>query len=884
LSNQREASSNPQSGFPAEPLAFLIFDSVGRVTHANAHVRQCCHRDPDTLTGESFDSVFSLPQTSTGDDSTNAWSFFLELISKSEPTVVSLRPSVTSDAQVNLTPVRVRAEPLSGGAWLVQLQRDSASADATSVAASSVEALVQHGALGFFELDVAAGRATCTASWKKILGYVDAELPDTIEAWRGLIHPEDSAAAPDHVRKNADEGSRPFNVEFRMRHRTGRWVWVQSIGIQQFSSDGDLLRVVGLDLDISDRKEMEEASVTNDERLNLLANGSLALFDLHFAERNYWFSPGWKSLLRFRAGESSQGLEAFERALPADEKAAGVPTWIQLRSPGQPTVLNPETLVAQDGELVPVLMGMHRTYNRRRELVRVVGFAIATPLDGRAIPAVPLLDTALDAIAEGVLITDASGKIMHLNPAGRTLLGINNEALEQPTTEILQWIERDSGAPAEDPFRRALVEDDSSPVFTHCALPAREGQPPRPIAWTARVCRDSHGRPHNVVIVFRDTADVRHTPEELIKANRIESLSVAASGIAHQFNDLLTTIVAGISLNKDRREPLALEESEKACRAAKGLTEQLARIAKGGSEPAVVISAEELLAEPIKLATAGSDVEITCEVAEETDVVRVDRGQMTHAFQNLILNALQAMSPPPHRARIHIRVANVVLNADQIPPLAAGNYLGFEVRDNGSGISPADQERIFEPYFTTRKHRTGLGLSTALSIVRKHGGQIAVASVPGEGTAFTVYLPGVEAPKPPEIRKAPTQRFRTGRILFMDDDPKVSAMTAAMLETLEYSFDLARNGAEAVQLYQRYFNIGRPYDVVILDVTVVGGMGGEECYKALRDVDPEVRAIISTGLENELMARRYLDLGFCGCLSKPYRAADLGRTLKAVLG
>jgi DNA-binding NtrC family response regulator len=135
-----------------------------------------------------------------------------------------------------------------------------------------------------------------------------------------------------------------------------------------------------------------------------------------------------------------------------------------------------------------------------------------------------------------------------------------------------------------------------------------------------------------------------------------------------------------------------------------------------------------------------------------------------------------------------------------------------------------------------------------------------------------------------EAHRAPTLRFGTGRILFMDDDEKICALTGGMLESLEYKFDTARNGEEAIALYKRYLNIGRPYDVVILDLTIVGGMGGEDTFKKLREMDPDVRAIVASGYDSEEMERQFLDLGFCGYLRKPYRIKDLGVILKTVLG
>jgi CheY-like chemotaxis protein len=305
--------------------------------------------------------------------------------------------------------------------------------------------------------------------------------------------------------------------------------------------------------------------------------------------------------------------------------------------------------------------------------------------------------------------------------------------------------------------------------------------------------------------------------------------------------------------------------------------------AKGGAGTQIVVSTRELLEDALRIASAGADAEIAIEAADDVEPVRVERAQILQVFQNLLVNALQSMPPPPHRARLQLTARNTALADGQIPPLAAGHYVEIEIRDNGSGIAREHLEKIFAPFFTTRKHGTGLGLTTALSIVRKHGGQIGVDSTPGAGSVFTVFLPRANAPTEVQAHRAPSLRFGTGRVLFMDDDPKILSLTATMLQTLDYKFDLAKNGDEAIQLYKRYLNIGRPHDAVVLDLTVVGGMGAEECYKNLRDLDPDVRAIVCSGYDNDDMARRFLDLGFCGYLTKPYRVTDLGKVLRTVL-
>jgi CheY-like chemotaxis protein len=240
--------------------------------------------------------------------------------------------------------------------------------------------------------------------------------------------------------------------------------------------------------------------------------------------------------------------------------------------------------------------------------------------------------------------------------------------------------------------------------------------------------------------------------------------------------------------------------------------------------------------------------------------------------------------PEGRPGHVWLRAGNTPLTEGQIPPLPAGNYVQFEVQDDGNGIPPENLQKIFDAFFTTKKHGTGLGLATVLDIVRRHGGQIGVESTVGTGTTFTIFLPKADRPAELEARRAPTLRFGTGRVLFMDDDEKICALTAGMLDGLEYKYDIAKNGEEAIALYTRYLNIGRPYDAVIMDLNIIGGMGGEATFKQLRELDPDVRAIISSGYDSEEMARQYLDMGFCGYLTKPYRVTDLGRIIKTVLG
>jgi PAS domain S-box-containing protein len=867
----------------------LILDGDGRVAAANTTARQFWQTGDSELIGEHFASLFAFEVVSTDPDFIQAqWEVLLTGLGRE--TLLAAQPREGAQREV-----RVRLEKqLGGSAVYIATIQPAASAAAAPSAGSDETALRfrllnENSAFGFFDLNLAVGQVHFSPVWKRLLGYAVAELPNELTTWEDLIHPDDSAASPHKLGRKSAPGTRPFNVEFRMRHQRGHWIWMQCVGVQVVGLEGALERVIGLQLDISDRKELEESLVANDARMqDLSGGGPLGAFELDFANLAFWFSPAFERLLGYPEGSLAPHPSSFASVLPDEDAPMGAEAWLLGLAPGQNTFAEVVELRAKDGSLVPVILGAHRSLNRKRELVRVVGFVCALPAAARLQPnALPplLVHETFGVLAEAVLLADAQGKVVFANTTATRLLKLDPLLVPgQPVSTVFRLVNRQSHQPGDDPIERALSADRPLPLISADALVVGERAAPVPITWTARVAFGEDGKPQGVVIVFRNPEEMSLTPEELVKANRFESLGLLAGGIAHDFNNLLTTILGGISLARDNRDYGALTDAEHACLTAKGLTKQLLAFAKGDSGLQTVCAPKELLEHSIKIAAAGSGTNISLHVAETVDPVLVDRGQLVQVFQNLIVNALQAMPPPPHKPRLQVRAFNVTLADQQIPGLPGGDYVEFEVRDNGSGIKPEHVEKIFDPFFTTKKHGTGLGLATVLSIVRRHGGQIGLDTQVGVGTAFAVYLPKADKPVETQARRAASLRFGTGRILFMDDDAKISSLTAKMLESLDYKFDLAKDGAEAIALYKRYLNIGRPYDAVIMDLTVIGGMGGEECFAQLRKLDPEVRAIVASGYDNEGIANKFLEQGFCGYLTKPYRVADLGKVLKTVIG
>jgi PAS domain S-box-containing protein len=875
-------------------------DNSGSVVGANQQAKLLWQAADSELIGESFLSLFALDIVTDEPEMMQAqWDVILSAM-LDKRTVLKVQPREGAPKAM-----AVRAEKAMGpsGGFIVVVEAADALPERTPSVqndhGAALQLFAEKGAVGFFDLNKKSGSVVYSPAWKRMLGYTEAELADTYEVWLGLIHPEDSAAAPDKVGRKLKVGARPFSVEFRMKHRLGNWVWIQCVGLQLVNEAGELERVIGINIDATERKEVEESGLLSDARLHAIADdGILAAFELDFVAKKNWFSEAWIRLLGGTASPED-GAAILSKALGATECPAGFEAWCMAHDPGLPSFTRVTQLTASDGRQVPALVGVSRTLTRKRALASVVGFAVPMPMGSEApfpvVPVAPPVESTpgvspalfaelLSALSEGVIATDAEGKVVLVNPTAARLLNQSADAAKgKPLDQVFSLVDRQTGKAGDNPADRALTATGSLPLIGDQSVVVA-GSAPVPIVWTARACFGEDSKPRGLVVVFRNPDEMSLSPEELIKANRFESLGLLAGGIAHDFNNLLTTILGGLSLAKDNHDSSKLEDSEKACMTAKGLTKQLLMFAKGGKSVQTICSPREILDDAVKIASAGSTAEIKVEIPDGVGAVSVDKAQILQVFQNLIVNSLQAMPPSPHKARLLLKAADIHMAPGQLGSLPEGNYVEFEVRDNGSGIKPEHMEKIWDPFFTTKKHGTGLGLATVLSIVRKHGGEIGLHSVVGEGTVFTVYLPLADKPVEVQARPAPSLRFGTGRVLFMDDDSEICALTGSMLESLDYKFDIAKNGDEAITLYKRYLNIGRPYDVVIMDLTVIGGMGGEEAFRILKELDGDVRAIVSSGYDNEDMARQYLQMGFCGYLTKPYRVTDLGKVIKTVLG
>lgn len=391
------------------------------------------------------------------------------------------------------------------------------------------------------------------------------------------------------------------------------------------------------------------------------------------------------------------------------------------------------------------------------------------------------------------------------------------------------------------------------------------------------------------IAIVQDLSEQRRIEEERMQTQKLESLGLLAGGIAHDFNNILTAILGNISLARqvsehDQHKPL--QDAERATRRAQGLARQLLTFAKGGAPIKQMHNIAELVREAAGFTVRGSASQCIYKLQPDTWSAEVDAGQITQVVQNLVINADQSM---PQGGAVTIETRNRVIEKGEVSPLCAGRYVEVRISDTGIGIPDRNLGRIFDPYFTTKSKGTGLGLTMCHSIIQKHGGHIVVESAPDQGSVFSFFLP---ASAEPAATHPPLTPLRTNakssprgseRILVMDDEAPILHLCKRILERSGYTVLSAEHGDAAARIYEEEIAAGRAIDLAILDITVPGGLGGRETLKVLRKLNPNIRAIVSSGYAHDEALAEFTTLGFCGVLPKPYSAQELLETVRETL-
>ncbi|MCB9078865.1 MAG: PAS domain S-box protein [Anaerolineaceae bacterium] len=479
----------------------------------------------------------------------------------------------------------------------------------------------------------------------------------------------------------------------------------------------------------------------------------------------------------------------------------------------------------------------------------------------------------VNGMRDTVWVINFDGKFIDINSAAAEILGYSRE-------ELLTMGPVDIDAALDEATIKQLIKEmpsDEIQIFETIHT-TKDG---RQIPVEIQSCLIKYQGERMILSIARDLTDRKQAEEERLKLRKLESVGMLAGGIAHDFNNLLTAIFGNIQMGKillspDHKSFAFLEMAGRSMESATNLTKQLLTFARGGDPIKETLSIGEALTEMAQFSLRGSNVKLHANIAPDLWPVEADKGQLNQVISNLVINAQQAM---PDGGIITLSAANVQLSPHR--------YVQITVQDEGVGIAPQYFDRIFDPYFTTKQKGSGLGLAITHSIISKHNGAITVTSQLNQGAIFTIRLPAAEAVDKTlsgnSAGEIDSEPISAGHILVLDDEAVIRELLGAMLEMMGHTIAYAIDGQEAIERFREAYQNGLAYDVVIVDLTIPGGMGGQAAAQEMLKINPQAKIIVSSGYTTDPVMANYEVYGFKGVVAKPYRFTDLQRVIRQVL-
>ena len=760
----------------------------------------------------------------------------------------------------------------------------------------------------------------------KQFAYVNSAFVDvtgyTFDDVRGedfffMVHPDHRELTRERGRARQQGEDVPSRYEFKIIHKSGETRWVD------FSATRTIIDgkpgMLGSAFDITERKMYEEQVTSSEEKFSKAFHTNPAAMTLNnFADGRYIdFNEAAEKLSGYSREEATAKtvfeLDIFARE---DEQRQFIDHMMRYGScrnqeyhlkskdgairncllsadvfkwGGEKTIIASSVDITERKEAELKIQEQYQKIQAQYEELEEMTEELETThneildINNRLFHETEKLETTLRSIGDGVITTDLNGNIgMCNNMASEILRRSTNELKGKNISDILSLVKDDSGKPIENVLS-PVFEKETMVAYSDVKL-VTDGERSPDVEMVASPVRGINIGLAGVVIVIRDVTSRKKMELELIKSSKIESLGVFAGGIAHDFNNLLTAILGNISLARmvsdNEKIHDILSDAEKASERAKTLTQQLLTFSRGGAPVKKVMSLGPLLKDIVAFVLSGSSIECRYRIDDDLKYINADEGQVSQVIQNIVINARQAMQDA---GTLYIEARNVE-DAPSTLPANEDGYVAVTIRDEGPGMEKEVKDRIFDPYYTTRDRGSGLGLSVAYSIVTNHGGRITVRSEKGEGTEFTFYLPASGDESGTREEYSVAAYSDEGRVLVMDDEKDILTVLSGILESIGYQVDTSSTGEDALDTFARAAENGNPYDCVILDLTIPGHAGGADIIKSIRFMQPNVKAIVSSGYANNQVLSNYRDYGFDGILSKPYTHADVVKIIKEVMG
>ena len=731
-------------------------------------------------------------------------------------------------------------------------------------------------------LDANAEILYASPSTERVLGY----SPEEFAGKKGLelLHPEDRETIRARLVEMARKPGQSTNAQVRVCHKNGSWRWIEAVATNLLD-DPDVGAIVANYRDITERKEFEKQLQESEARYALLAEAvpSVLFTDLPDGSADY-ISPRFHKFTGLP--ESGAAAYAWLDVVHPNDVERTKHEWVHAISQGR----------AFDVEFrVRRADGQYRWFFSRSIPMRdasgkiIRWFGAATDIDDRKRAEEKLraseekFRALIENSSDGFALVDGNGVVAYL---GRPVLGhVTNEMLGVRLTDLVHPDDREAlGEKLQE-----VIHNPGREITAQYRTRHKDGS----WRWVEGAAKNLLDNPsvQAIVVNYRDITERRRMEEQLLQTQKLESLGLLAGGIAHDFNNLLTGIMGNASmvleaLPRDNPNRSALLDVVNASSRAADLTHQMLAFAGKGRFVTQSIDLSELVREISHLIERAvpKNVHIRLKLDGNLPAIEVDPSQMQQLIMNLVINGAEAIGENQNGTVIVITGAQEIdthylESLSTKGELKPGNYVFLEVVDTGQGMDEETKAKIFDPFFTTKFLGRGLGLAATLGIVRGHNGSIKVYSHPGQGTTFKIFIPAAAEKAKKKAPESQKDLRGFGAVLVVDDEEIVRKTAKTALERYGYEVISAENGPVAIDLFHAY---GEQVSLVLLDMTMPL-MSGEEVFKRLKAISPEVPIIVSSGYNEMEAIRRFTGRGIAGFIQKPYTAAQLAEKIKGVL-
>ena len=708
------------------------------------------------------------------------------------------------------------------------------------------------------------------------------------------VYPQLSKEGVDKMMQMAMTGSVVKRDNIEHQFKDGSKGYTSEIYLPLKSDDGKIRGIVGVVQDITQQKK----AMSELEQTYKIINGSPAIV---FRWDN---SKGWpvdfvssnaKNTFGYSARDFMSGNMTYAEVIHPDDEdryADEVKRYSKNKKIYQ-FVHEPYRIIRKNGDIRWL---DNRTYIMRGKTGRVThyqGVVLDVTDRRRAEEALrdseELYSSIVESLRDGITVMDRNFHYTYWNQAMESISKIQRE--EAVNSGRLPWdmfphhTEQGVDKMMQEAMDGTVVSRDDIPYRLADGTEGFTSEMFLPLRKESGVIR-------GIVGIIRDITEKKQLENHLQQTKKSHAVADMASGIAHDFNNMLTSVVGFISLAKmnlkaGRPAIRELEKAEKTALRSSELSDTLITFSRGNKPVKKRVQIHDFLKRSLHLTLSGSNIRFECISAADDLMVEIDENQVAQAIYSIIKNAREAM---PDGGKLIAATEGFSAGNRNALNLQPGKYVRISITDQGPGINTAHLDRIFDPYFSTKKRGTqkgmGLGLSIAHSTIKNHKGNISVKTRAGKGSTFWIYLPQIEispakkaAPDTIAVSQPPDEAGKAKKILIMDDEEFLLDVAGQMLNRLGFETDVATCGEEAIKKYHDALQSDRSFDVVILDLTVKGGMGGEEALEKLLDIDPQVTAFVSSGYAEDTVMINYREHGFAGSIVKPYNIDELGKEI-----